>query len=705
MPDAQQTIRWGHEALELEIGIDDDGTVRLVRLGAPGEATVEQRPGAPLPLVEVTAAGHGRTWSGNRFIDTAIGERLRHRSHRTGRDGVWHTLTVELYDPVSGLAAEVTYRSPDGVPALRGEVVLRNEGDGTLSLESVTTLAAGCLTSGGAEGLGTSDLLWAENDWLAECRWQRRPLRLTSPALFGRIRSHDGRGTFERAGQGAWSSCGSLPMGGLTDRLTGRTWVWQIEHNGGGWRWECGEREDAAYVALSGPGDSHHNWRQALAPGESFRTVPAALALSTDGGPDGAFAVLTRYRRALRRPHPDHQRLPVIFNDYMNCLMGDPTTAKLLPLVDAAAEAGAEYFVIDAGWYDDADGWWDSVGAWEPAASRFPGPRGIHEVLDRVRDRGMIPGLWLEPEVVGVRSPLAESLPEEAFFRRAGVRLVEHGRHHLDLRHPAARGHLDRVVDRLVGEWGVGYLKLDHNINPGSGTSADPGEAPGAGLLGHNRAHLDWLDGILDRHPHLVLENCASGGMRMDHALLSRVQLQSTSDQENLLEYAPVAAAAPTAVTPEQGAVWAYPRPEDSLDEVAFTMASALLGRIHLSGRLTELSPEARALVHEAVAVYKEIRADLPEALPLWPLGLPAWDDTWLALALHAPGATYITVWRRPGGDQDVTLSLQHLRAGEVRVDVLHPSTHRATTTWDPATAELSLHLPDAPSAVLLRLT
>lgn len=77
-------------------------------------------------------------------------------------------------------------------------------------------------------------------------------------------------------------------------------------------------------------------------------------------------------------------------------------------------------------------------------------------------------------------------------------------------------------------------------------------------------------------------------------------------------------------------------------------MASAFLGRVHLSGRLTELTPEARALVHEATAVYKAIRGDLPGAVPLWPLGLPAWDDPWITLALRAPTATYITVWRRP---------------------------------------------------------
>ncbi|MGW4963405.1 alpha-galactosidase [Nonomuraea sp. NPDC004186] len=669
-------ITWGHDALRLEISDD----ARLVYLGPPGGEPYQ----AALPLVEVTATGHGRHWSTHRLVDTTIGARMRYRRHHATAD----VLTVELHDPQTGLAAEVIYRSPEGLPVLRSEVILRNEGEETLLLESVTSLTVGGLTA----DVDSADVLWADNDWLAEYRWQRRPLRVTSPQLSGRVRYGNGKCCFTLAGQGVWSSCGNLPMGGLADRETGRTWLWQIEHNGGGWRWECGEREGAAYVALSGPSDAHHGWRHPLAPGEEFRSVPVALAV---GDHDGAFAALTRYRRAIRRPHPDHQWLPVIFNDYMNCLMGDPTTEKLLPLIDAAAEAGAEYFVIDAGWYADADeDWWGSVGAWEPSASRFPGERGIHEVLDRIRARGMTPGLWLEPEVIGVRSPLAESLPDEAFFRRDGVRVTENLRHHLDLRHPAARGHLDRVVDRLVSEWGIGYLKLDHNIDPGSGTSSHDGEAPAAGLLGHNRAQLDWLDGILDRHPRLVLENCASGGMRSDHALLSRLQLQSTSDQQNLQLYAPIAASAPTAVPPEQGAVWAYPQPGDSPDEVAFTMAGALLGRIHLSGLITELGPEARDLVHEAVTVYKDLRADLPQAVPAWPLGLPAWDDPWIVLALHAPTATYLTLWRR-GGEETLRLPYPN------RAELLYPAGGKTAIR---AGRQLTVTLPTAPSAALLRL-
>ena len=48
--------------------------------------------------------------------------------------------------------------------------------------------------------------------------------------------------------------------------------------------------------------------------------------------------------------------------------------------------------------------------------------------------------------------------------------MAEHGRYHLDLRHPATVKHLDEVTDFLVGDLGVGYLKLDYNINPGPGT-------------------------------------------------------------------------------------------------------------------------------------------------------------------------------------------------------------------------------------------
>ncbi|WP_328784284.1 alpha-galactosidase [Streptomyces canus] len=689
----ERSCLWSHPGLRLHAVLDSTGSVRL---GAP-----DQDWAGLVPLVEVTATGHGRLWSGERFIETAIGDRLTYRDHETVLEGGRERTTIRLADPETGLVAEVVLETAPGAGFLRSRVRLVNEGSTPLRLESVSTLTVGGITDvgGGLDGL---TLHWADNDWLAECRWRKAPFRDQVVPLSRPAHGHEGRGCFERSSQGSWSTGRHLPMGALTD-LSGRAWLWQIESSAG-WRFETGEREGAAYVALFGPDDAHHQWQHTLAPGEDFHTVPAVLVRGETGGLDAAFGELTDYRRLIRRDHPDHRALPVIYNDYMNTLMGDPTTDKLLPLVEAAGTAGAEVFVIDAGWYDDdAQGWWDAVGAWQPARGRFPG--GIQEVLDAIRGHGMIPGLWLEPEVVGVRSPLADTLPPEAFFRRGGLRVTEHGRHHLDLRHPAARAHLDAVVDRLVGEWGVGYLKLDYNINIGPGTE-NGRESPGAGLLGHHRAHLDWMSALLDRHPGLVLENCGSGGLRMDYAQLAVTQLQSTSDQQDLLRYPPIAASAATAVAPEQAAVWAYPQPDHTPDRIAFTLTGALLGRIHLSGFLDRMNDEQFELVRSAIRVYKDIRPEIAGARPFWPLGLPDWEDGWIAHGLRGRDATLVAVWRRERADapESRTLTLAHLRGVEARPEVLQPTTADAMVEWDADEGKLTVGLPRADTAVLLRL-
>lgn len=56
----------------------------------------------------------------------------------------------------------------------------------------------------------------------------------------------------------------------------------------------------------------------------------------------------------------------------------------------------------------------------------------------------------------------------------------------------------------------------------------------GQGMLEHERAYLKWLEGVWMRYPDLIIENCSSGGLRMDYAMLSRYSIQSTSDQDEL---------------------------------------------------------------------------------------------------------------------------------------------------------------------------
>ncbi len=719
---------WNDDRLALRIEVDGDNVARLARLApAPVPLAEDKGNGGPggavlarMPLVDIVTAGTGRDRSSRRYAESVTGRRLRYVAHEEHEETAWHELRVDLEDPSSGLQASVSYRVLVGHGVLRSSVRLRNGGASPITIESVTSLLAPGLAGPGGR-LDDVDLWWAENEWLGEDRWHSRPFRDALPDLG--LAAHgntDPRGMFGLTSQGSWPSGAFVPMGAAVNRRTGHTWLWQVEHNGA-WHWQVGEKPlrpaprggeggSDGYLALLGPTYSEHHWQAVLGPGETFETAPAALAISAVSL-EAATTALTHYRRTIRRPHDDLKRLPVIFNDYMNTLMGDPTTERLSPLIDAAAKAGAEYFVIDAGWYAGlGEAWWDTVGAWAPSESRFPG--GIEEVLNHIRGRGMVPGLWLEPEVVGVKSPVAEQLPHAAFFCRDSQRLVENGRYQLDFTHPAAREHLDRVVDSLVGDLGVGYLKMDYNINIGPGTDSG-GVSVGAGLLAHNRAFLEWVGGLLDRHKDLTIESCASGAMRKDYATLSRFQLQSTSDQQDFLLYPAISVAAPMSVAPEQSATWAYPQPGWDEDAICFAVCNALLGRVHLSGHLDKMSAYELQLVTDGIAVYKRIRDDLARAMPFWPLGLPRWDDNWLSLGMQRPGVSYIAAWHRrtgngPGGrvsdPSRVTLPVPHLKNDEAVAELLYPSSGNARVEWLPDTGELVVTLERAPSSCLVAL-
>ena len=691
------TIEWSTSRFALRL-LAEEGPVRLVDLAAgpsfdgPFDPTAYAH--AHQPLVEIMSPLYGNDTSSNsnRHSGTHLGAALRYVRHEeSSADGV-HRLLVEQVDPETGLTAQSLLEVHDGVSAARSTTTVSvPDGRDPQVLWAVSSLATGALVS---DALADLDVWRGDNDWSAEHRWSAQPLR--SPGLARTQPQAPGetiRGCVSVASTSSWSAGVHVPAGALQNRRTGLTLAWQLEHNGA-WLWEVGERPgpaggldhwpvgadeaagppshedrvDGAYVAAFGPTDTLHHWSVAVGAGRTFTSVPVTFTVAD--GFDDAFGRLAAHRRAARRPHPQNEALPVIFNDYMDTLEGDPTEAKLLPLIDAAAEVGSEYFCIDAGWYDDTAGWWSSVGDWEPSTVRFP--NGFAHVLDHVRERGMTPGLWLEPEVVGVTSRAATTLPDDAFLQRSGVRVRERDRYLLDLRSEHARAHLDAAVDRLVSELGVGYFKLDYNVTPGPGTDLDA-ESVGEGLLAHNRALLTWLESVLDRHPTLVLENCGSGALRSDFGMLSRLQLQSTSDQQDPLLYPAIAVGALVHVLPEQAAHWAYPQSTMSDELIAFTMCTGLAGRLYQSGLIDRMTPEQRALVAAGVAVHKATRSALARSTPRFPTGLPTWGDDWVSVAFEDGDDTYVIAWRQQHAAPEVTLDLPHLGGADVAVTQLYP--------------------------------
>lgn len=235
-----------------------------------------------------------------------------------------------------------------------------------------------------------------------------------------------------------------------------------------------------------------------------------------------------------------------------------------------------------------------------------------------------------------MKSPLAQSLPDDAFFQRHGVRVCDSGRYLLDFRSPAAREHVTRTVDRLIDDFGAVFFKFDYNTVPGVGTDLDA-ESAGAGLLGHCRAYLDWLDDLRRRHPDVMIENCGSGAMRADYAQLQRLDLQSTSDQCDPLIYAAIAAGVGLTILPEQQGNWGYAQQEMDDETAVFTLATGILGRLYLSGFIDRMDEHRLALVRDAVALHRRVLTEQQELVPFWPARLPDFDGDWLVVGLRHP--------------------------------------------------------------------
>jgi alpha-galactosidase len=644
-------------------------------------------------MVEIQATGQDiDDHHGAKHTGTMPGMRLKYREFRDTRNETGRKLEIEQTDQNLVVISHLQFF--DGIPVVRSWTEVKNTGTEPIGLEYVSSFA---LTGIDKEGSGTWDaksiLHVPHNTWCGEMQWckYRLPeLGLSKVKEFNLKR-------LSYSSSGTWPCKEFLPMGCYENTESGSFLFWQIETNGS-WQWEIGDTQAGRlYLRLSGPTEAENHWWKNLAPGESL--VSESVAVGTvQGDLDRVFGELTRYRRRIVRPHPDHRDLPIIFNDYMHCLFADPTTEKEIPLINIAAEAGCEIFCIDAGWYGEGN-WWDTVGEWQPAEKRFPG--GLIPLLDRIRTKGLVPGLWLELEVMGVNCPLAKELPDECFFMRHGKRVIDHGRYQLDFRHPLAIRHANAVIDRLVREYGIGYIKMDYNIDAGIGTQVRA-DSFGDGLLQHTHAYLNWLDGVFGRYPNLVIESCSSGGLRTNYALLSRHTIESITDQTDYRKLAVIAAASPTGLLPEQSAVWSCPLANSSREEVVFNMVSALLLRIHQAGRIDLISPENLALVKEANAYYKKIRPDLTRSLPFWPLGLPSFESEWMSLGLRGPNTDRLAIWRMNSARETCELSVPHRKENKCTVRCAYPTNTSTTVNWNSERGILSVTMPTPYSAGII---
>jgi alpha-galactosidase len=535
-------VHWGRDLGDLS------GAALTAVAGAQTPATGPSSIDTPLRLTIVPALADG--WSGRpgvAFGDAAI---LPASPHATSTSRVGDTLTV-----VTGWgAAEITTRvalSSEGVLTLRTTV--RNSGSTPLALTSAAAVLP--------VPARAREVLDFTGRWVHE----REPQRLTPGHGVWLRETRHGRGGHDSPFLMAAGTPGF-------DFDSGEVWATHVAWSGDVAQWF--ERTDLG-TAVLGAGERLDGLL--LEPDAAYKS-PEIVAVWSDAGLNGLSDRLHPWVRSwstIARPRP------VTLNTW-EAVYFQQSLERLAPLVDRAAEAGVERFVLDDGWFLGRTDDKRALGDWIVDPQRWPD--GLAPLIRRVTDAGMEFGLWVEPEMISADSELARTHPDWLLT---------------DVASPTWR--LFDRLDALLTEYPISYLKWDHNRDL---LVPDPGDQV--------RALYALLDRLRAAHPGVEIESCASGGARIDLGILRRVERVWTSDTNDPLDRQRIQRWTGILIPPEYlgthvGDARAHFTGRTSA--LGFRFATALFGHAGIESDLTKLGAEDLRRVRHWVDTHKQHRA------------------------------------------------------------------------------------------------
>ena len=291
---------------------------------------------------------------------------------------------------------------------------------------------------------------------------------------------------------------------------TGR-WYADFEHLQVGFRLECGMPRTHFRVL----------------PGETLRQPSIVLHHRKDLSVEEGQNQFRRFALAYHSPRKADGslvRTPLPLSAW-----GGADDKSLLSLIAKAVEERLPYdmFWVDAGWFgtdrpvarDEFEGsdWWRTVGLWH--VNRVVHPDGFRPVAAATRKAGMRFLLWFEIERAMIGTPVTEQ--HRDYFYPApvggGDSLL------LDLGNPGARAWAVEQVDRLIREHGITDYRQDFNCDPAPVWDAnDAPDRVGVSEMRHIAGLYAFWDELRRRHPDMLIDNCASGGRRIDIETNSR---------------------------------------------------------------------------------------------------------------------------------------------------------------------------------------
>lgn len=256
-----------------------------------------------------------------------------------------------------------------------------------------------------------------------------------------------------------------------------------------------------------------------IAPGETVCSPEVHLGMMHSSFDSAVHAWHEHLRASVVPPRPQGKEMYTVAGRVV-----EEPDKWILREVDIAAEMAVEAFMVDAGWYgEDFTNWWEQRGNW------FEGdwlPGGIAGIRDYTHDKGMLFGLWMEPETVMPKSRLFREHPDWVLRTDDGAQVSDV----LNLAYPDAAKYLEDSVLRVIRDFKLDFYKLDYNA-----TTHEGGQNVTEGYAEHESwRHFETIYKLYDRvreeHPGVALENCASGGGRNDLGMMSHFHYCCESD-------------------------------------------------------------------------------------------------------------------------------------------------------------------------------
>jgi alpha-galactosidase len=425
-----------------------------------------------------------------------------------------------------------------------------------------------------------------------------------------------------------------------------------------------------------------HDWRfsKILQPGETMDGVPVVSVLGKSMD-----EVSQQYARVGRDHWYPHNALsaclPVEWNHWWPYEDAELNEVVFAENIEKAAQLGFEVCTLDAGWFgpSDAGTFWEHYrGDWHIVnQARFP--NGIRPLADLTHARGMKFGIWCEIEALGPKAQLAKDHPEYIAMRE-GERLgcVCFG-------NPDVQEWAYQTLARLINEYNCDWIKVDFNLDPGAGCSrTDHGHQSEDGLYEHYRGYYRTLERIHDDFPEVVLENCSSGGLRIDLGILRRTHMTFLSDPDWPDHDLQIFWGASTMLAPNVLLHWTYshwrninPPPyqtfnphDPALTEKKWDYYSriSMLGQYGISQKLPELPEWMEKRMGKHNQIYKNhVRRFTKEANFFRLTDQPRRSgegERWAAFQYSLPAESehLLFVFRLPGAEQERSILLKDLQ-------------------------------------------